>query len=57
MDISINEYRSDANRMESFYFWIKIVTGIAGRLVGFFYLTEEDRVKAGIYVSDDDHDG
>jgi hypothetical protein len=50
MDISADKYKSDGNRAGPFLAVLQTVRGIAGWLIGFFTLTEADRLKAGIYV-------
>ena len=50
MVISADKYKSDGNRPGPFSAVLHTVLGIAGWLIGFFTLTEVDRLKAGIYV-------
>ncbi len=49
MDISTGKYKSDANRRSPFSAILHTAVGIARWLIGCFTLTEEDRLKAGIY--------
>ncbi len=54
MDIPTEKYTSDdTNQTHSFFSWVRTVIIITRRLVGFFDLSEEDRIKAGIYTDDD----
>jgi hypothetical protein len=53
MDSPVYQYKPDSKRAESFFDWIKTVTDIARRLVGYLYLTDEDQAKAGIYLDYD----
>jgi len=52
MDISADKFISEANQTNSFFSWVKAVIIKTRRLIGFFNLTEEDRIKAGIYSDD-----
>ena len=49
MEFSVDNNQSDGNRSGSFLAVLRIVQVFARRLIGFFTLTEEDRLKAGIY--------
>jgi hypothetical protein len=57
MGILVDKYKSYINRPGPFSAVLQTVRGFVRRLVGFFALTEEDRLKAGIYVSGQDRDG
>jgi hypothetical protein len=50
MDISSEEYKSDKTRLVHFTAVMQTVKGIFRRLAGFFTLTEEERLQAGIQV-------
>jgi hypothetical protein len=56
MDISADKYESDSNRLDPFLAVMQIIWGIIGRLIGFFTLTEADRLKAGIYYGGEERD-
>lgn len=51
MGILADKYNSYVNRSGAFSAVLQAVGGFVRRMVGFFVLTEEDRLKAGIYVS------
>jgi len=53
MSIPTGQYKPSLNRTGSFSSWLKSVINIARRLIGYFDLTEEDKVKAGIYLDYD----
>jgi hypothetical protein len=53
MRIPADQPESDSKRTKSFSDWIKAIMGIARRLVRFLDFTEEDRIKAGIYLGYD----
>lgn len=57
MGILADKYKSYINRPGPFSAALHIVKGFIRRLVGFFILTEEERLKAGIYKSGQDRDG
>jgi hypothetical protein len=57
MDISSDKYNSDGNQLDSVSVLLQTVRGFARRLIEFFVLTEEDRLKAGISVRGKEHDG
>jgi len=57
MDIRSDQYISDGDRLGVLSVVWQTVLGIARRLAGFFVLTEEDRLKAGIYVGGEGRDG
>jgi hypothetical protein len=56
MDISTDKYKSDGNRASSFLAVSQAIRGIVRRLIGFFTLTEEERLKAGISVGGEGRD-
>jgi len=56
MDISADKYESDGIRPGPFLAGLQTVRGIIGWLTGFFTLTEEDRLKAGIYLGGEGRD-
>jgi hypothetical protein len=49
MDISTDKYKTDDYRPVPFLAILQAVRGIVRRLTGFFFLTEEERLKAGIF--------
>jgi hypothetical protein len=57
MDITSDKYRSDGNRLGLFAAVWKGMLDIVRRVSGFFALTEEDRLKAGIYVGGEGREG
>ena len=57
MDNLSDKYISNVNRPGPFSAVLHSVLGIARWLIGFFALTEEDRLKAGIYVGGEGRDG
>jgi hypothetical protein len=48
MDISGDEYKSDIHQPGSFFVVLQNARGFINRLLGYFTLTEEDRLEAGI---------
>jgi hypothetical protein len=48
MENSAGKYKSDTNRSRPFLAVAQIVKSFVSRLIGFFKLTEDDRLKAGI---------
>ena len=56
MDASADNYKSDGNRTEPFVSALKTVRGFVKRLIGFFTLSEEDRLKAGLHVGGEGRD-
>jgi hypothetical protein len=56
MDISTDQYKSDGNRAGPFLAVLRTVGSLVRRLTGFFMLTEEDRLKAGIYLGGEGRD-
>jgi len=57
MGILADKYKAYINRSDPFSAVLQTVRGFVRRLVGFFAITEEDRLKAGIYISGQDRDG
>jgi hypothetical protein len=58
MDISSDQYKTTRNQSSSFPFKLnRTVQRIYERLEGFFTLTEEDRLRAGIQYSGKRDDG
>jgi hypothetical protein len=51
MDISVDKSELDGNRLGPFLAVSQTVRDIVRRLIGFFELTESDKLKAGIDVS------
>jgi hypothetical protein len=51
MDISADKYKSDSKHSGLFLAVLHTLRGIVRGLIGFFTLTEEERLKAGVYVS------
>jgi hypothetical protein len=56
MDISAGKYKSDGTRSGLFLAGLQTVRSIARWLIGFFTLTEADRLKAGIYLGGEGRD-
>ena len=50
MDISTDKYKSDSKRPGLFLAVLHTLGGIVQGLIGFFTLTEEERLEAGIFV-------
>jgi hypothetical protein len=53
MDMPTEKFASNTNQTKSFFSWVKTVIIKTRRLIGFFDLSDEDRIKAGIYTDDD----
>jgi hypothetical protein len=49
MDISADKYKSDGNQSNPFFVVMRTIQAFTRRLIGYFTLTEEERLKAGIY--------
>lgn len=56
MDISSDEYKSDKTQLVHFSAMMQTVKRIFRRLIGFFILTEEERLQAGIQVGSQGRD-
>jgi len=57
MDVSADQYESDdTHRSGSFLAVTQQIRDIVKWLVGFFTVTEEDRLKAGIVLGTEGHD-
>jgi hypothetical protein len=56
MDIQADKFKSDTNRLGPFSAVLQTGLGIVRWLIGFFTLTEEDRLKAGIYLGGEGRD-
>jgi hypothetical protein len=56
MDISAGKYKSDTNPIAHHFSLLNTVSGMIRRLIGFFKLTKEDQLKAGISVGSEVHD-
>ena len=54
MDISADKYQSDGKRPGPFLAVLQAVQAFARWLIGFFTLSEEERLKAGIYFGGED---
>lgn len=50
MDISADKYNPDGNQSNPLLAVLRTVQGLFSRLTGIFTLTEEERLKAGIYT-------
>ncbi len=48
MENSADKYKSDTNRSRPFLAVVQVVKSLVARLIGFFKLTEDDRLRAGI---------
>ena len=55
--IESDKYISNVNQPGPFSTVLHTVLGIVRRLIGFFTLTEEDRLTAGIHVGGEGRDG
>jgi hypothetical protein len=53
MRIPADKYKTIVNRTGSFSSWVKTIISKARRLIGYFDLTEEEQVMAGIFLDDD----
>ena len=51
MDISADKSKSDSKRSRPFLAVLQTIRGFIGGLIGFFTLTEEERLEAGVIVS------
>lgn len=56
MEILADKYEADLERTEPFPAVLNAVPGIVKWLIGFFTLTEEDRLKVGIYFGGEGRD-
>jgi hypothetical protein len=56
MDIQADKFKSDTNRLGPFSAILHTGLGIIRWLIGFVTLTEEDRLKAGIYLGGEGRD-
>jgi hypothetical protein len=56
MDISVEKNKSESNCPGSFFTVLRIVQGLARRMMGIFALTEEEREKAGIFLGGEGRD-
>jgi hypothetical protein len=56
MDISAEKYKPDKNQLVLFSAVMQTVKGIFRRLTGFFTLTEEEKLQAGIQVGSQGRD-
>jgi hypothetical protein len=50
MEILTDKCKSDGNQSNPFFAVMRTVQGFVSRLIGIFTLTEEERLKAGIYL-------
>jgi hypothetical protein len=57
MDISADKYKSDGNQPGPFLAVLQTIRGFIGWLTGFFTLTEEERLEAGVFVDHKWRDG
>lgn len=56
MDISADKSKSDSKRSSLFSALLQTLRSFIGRLIGFFTLTEEERLEAGVMVGNQWHD-
>jgi hypothetical protein len=56
MDISIDQCKLNGNQAGLFLTIMQTLGGLVRWLTGFFMLTEEDRLKAGIYLGGEGRD-
>ena len=57
MEILSDKYKSDVKREDPFLVAIHAVRGFVRRLAGFFTVTKEERLKAGIFFNGEGRDG
>ena len=57
MEIQVDKYKSDANRVNTFPAMWQIIRNIARWLAGLVIITAEDRIKAGISFGGEGRDG
>ncbi len=57
MDISADKSKSDVNRSEPFFAVLQTSGWLIGWLIGFFTLTEEERLEAGVVIGNQWRDG
>ena len=50
MDISTDKYKSEGKRLGLFLAVLHTLGGIVRGLIGFFTLTEEERLEAGVVI-------
>ena len=50
MDISADKYKLNSNRPGPFLAVLQTIRGFIGGLIGFFTLTEEEYLEAGVIV-------
>lgn len=50
MDISADQSKSDSKRSRPFLTVLQTIRGFIGGLIGFFTLTEEERLEAGVVI-------
>ena len=55
MDISMDEHEMNVSHPEPLSKVLQVIKGVSRRLIGFFILSDEDQVKAGVAMSDDGH--
>ncbi len=56
MDISADKHKSDGYQSNPFFTVLQSVQGLFSRLIGLFILTDEERLKAGIYLGGEGRD-
>ena len=49
MDISADKYKSDGNQSNPIFAVMRTIQGLIRGLIGFFTLTDEERLKAGVF--------
>ena len=57
MNISADKSKSEGNRSGPFLALLQIIWGSIGGLIGFFTLTEKERLEAGVIVGNKWRDG
>ena len=56
MDISADKSKSDSERSRPLFAVLQTIRGFIGGLIGFFTLTEEERLEAGVMVGNQSRD-
>jgi len=56
MDISAKKNELDASRPGQFLATWMTFRGMVGKLIGFFRITDDERLKAGVYVRGEGRD-
>ncbi|MBN2500021.1 MAG: hypothetical protein JXB38_04580 [Anaerolineales bacterium] len=57
MDISADKYESEGNNLGLFLAVLHTLSGIIREMIGFFTLTEGERLEAGVVIGNQWRDG